>query len=60
MYICICNAVRETEFRHCARRVAGDAETVLEAMGKQPQCRQCLCEAEDLLLEARELECAGA
>lgn len=60
MYICICNAVREADFRHCARRMRGDAETVLQAMGKQPQCRQCLCDAEELLMDARELEYASA
>ncbi|WP_324740073.1 ferredoxin [Tsuneonella sp. CC-YZS046] len=58
MYICICNAVRETEFRNCARRVSGCAETVLNALGKQPQCGQCLCEAEEILNEER--ECVAA
>ena len=55
MYVCVCNAIRECEFRRAARRVPGDAEAVYAALGKTPQCRQCLAEADELLVEERQL-----
>lgn len=51
MYVCICNAIRETDLRSAARRCGGDAETVYAALGRTPQCRQCLEEAEDIIAE---------
>ena len=53
MYVCVCNAIRECEFRHATRRVAGDAEAVYEALGKRPQCGSCLEEADMMLAEER-------
>lgn len=55
MYLCICNAIRETDFREAARDADGDAERVYEKLGKQPQCRQCLDEAMDILGQDCEL-----
>ncbi|MFC0204240.1 (2Fe-2S)-binding protein [Novosphingobium soli] len=57
MYVCICNAIRETELRCAARRCRGDAEAIYGALGRTPQCRQCLDEAEDII--ADELMSAG-
>ena len=54
MYICICNAIRECELRQVARRCSGDAESVYTQLGKRPQCRQCLDEAEHVLFDERE------
>ena len=54
MYICICNAIRETELRRVARRCPGDAEACYEAMGKRPSCGTCLDRADDIVLEERE------
>lgn len=55
MYICVCNAIREADFRRRARECGGlDAEAVYASMGKVPQCGQCLCEADELIAE----ECA--
>ena len=54
MYICICNAIRECDLRHTARRCPGDAEAVYAALGKRPNCGQCLEEADEILLEERE------
>ena len=34
VYICICNAIRESELRRAARHVSGDAEACYAAMGK--------------------------
>lgn len=55
MYVCICNAIRETELRRVARNVAGDAEAAYAALGKRPNCGQCLQEADSVLFEEREL-----
>ena len=53
MYICICNAIRETDLRQAARRHCGDATTLYACMGKSPQCCQCLCDADDVIEEER-------
>lgn len=53
MYVCVCNAIREAELRHAARRVEGDAEAVYAELGWTPQCRTCLDEAEELIFEER-------
>lgn len=55
MYICICNAIRESELRRKAHHVSGDAEACYAAMGKQPNCGQCLVEADAIIEEEREL-----
>ena len=54
MFVCVCNAIRECELRHAARSTDGDADSVYEMMGKRPQCRQCLDDAEEILFEERE------
>ena len=53
MYVCVCNAIRECEFRRAARCVEGDAEAVYAALGAEPRCGSCLDEADELLLEER-------
>ena len=53
MYVCVCNAIRECEFRRAAHCVEGDAEAVYASLGKTPQCCQCLEDADDLLAEER-------
>ena len=53
MYVCICNAIRETTLREAARTCAGKAEDVYAALGKPPQCGQCLEEAEEILIDER-------
>ena len=55
MYVCICNAIRETELRDCARACEGDAESIYTALGRPPQCRQCIEEAEDVIAHERML-----
>jgi len=59
MYVCVCNAIRECELRQAARRIGGDAEGVYAVLGKQPQCRQCLDDADALIFEERELSRAA-
>lgn len=53
MYVCICNAIRECELRETARAVPGDADAVYAALGKAPQCGQCLDEAALILIDER-------
>lgn len=57
MYICICNAIRESELRKLARKTSGDAEAVYAALGKKPNCGTCLSEADAVLFEERLLNC---
>ena len=54
MFICVCNAIRDTELRAAARCHAGDADAVYACLGKTPQCGQCLDEAAEILIEERE------
>ena len=51
MYLCICNAIREKDFRTLAPLCGGDAEEIYRELGHEPQCRQCLEEANDILCE---------
>ena len=53
MYVCICNAIRETTLRDAARHCCGGADEVFEALGKRPQCGQCLDDAAEILIEER-------
>lgn len=55
MYICVCNGIRECELRGAARRFSGDVEETYAALGKQPNCGQCINQADAILLEEREL-----
>ena len=57
MYICVCNAIRETELRDAARCTVGDAEATYAALGKRPNCGHCLDEADEILREEREFAC---
>lgn len=54
MFVCICNAIRETDLRSAARTCAGDADAVYACLGKTPQCGQCLDDAAMILIEERE------
>lgn len=53
MYICICNAIRERDLRAVAHTTGGCAETAYAALGKRPNCGNCLCEAEEVLAQER-------
>lgn len=60
MYVCICNAIRETTLRCAARTCPGDVDTVYESLGKAPQCGQCLDDAAEILIEERASTFANA
>ena len=53
MYVCNCNAIRESDFCRMARCIPGDAEALYAALGKTPQCRCCLEDADALAAEER-------
>lgn len=55
MYICVCNAIRESELRCAARCHAGDVDAVYEKIGCTSQCGSCLDEAAMILIEERRL-----
>ena len=59
MYVCICNAIKESQLREAARRHEGDADMVYAMLGKRPQCGQCLDEAAAILVEERDYELAN-
>ena len=54
MFVCICNAISDTELRDAARKCPGGAKQVYASLGKQVNCGQCLCEAESIVFEARD------
>ena len=60
MYVCICNAIRETDLRAAARCCMGDADSVYNRLGHTPQCRQCLDEASEILREERACKAMAA
>jgi bacterioferritin-associated ferredoxin len=53
MYICICNAIRETDLRKAALSCKGDAEAAYACLGKRPNCGQCLDEAQEIIEQER-------
>ena len=55
MYICICNAIRETDLRQAALATGGDAEATYATLGKRPNCGQCLTKADEILQQERAL-----
>lgn len=55
MYVCICNAIRESELREAAHSHDGDADLATRCSAA-PQCGQCLKEAAAILLEERDME----
>jgi bacterioferritin-associated ferredoxin len=57
MFACICNAIREKDLKALAEVEAGDAEALYARLGHAPQCRQCLEDADDLVIEARMAAC---
>jgi bacterioferritin-associated ferredoxin len=57
MYVCICNAIRETDLRAAARDRPGCAETLYETLGRTPKCRQCLDDAATIIHEERTTVC---
>lgn len=60
MFICVCNAIRESDLRRAACRAGGDAEAVYAALGKRPQCGSCLDDADAVIEQVRDLAAGPA
>ena len=53
MYVCICNAIRESDLRNEGRRCSRAADEIYAALGRPPLCGQCLEDAEEILHQER-------
>jgi len=55
MYVCICNAIRSHELRAAVRRCgeSADAEDIYISLGRPPQCRQCIDDAQAIIDDER-------
>ncbi len=61
MYVCICNAIRETEVRELVRAGIRTAEQAYETFGCQPLCTHCADYMQEVLgEEVRQIEAASA
>jgi bacterioferritin-associated ferredoxin len=65
MYVCVCNAIRESDIRRCVTdKGARTPMEVFRAMGASPQCRMCIPDirqlVQDVLRETSALEQAIA
>ena len=60
MYVCICNAIRETELARVGTATRDDAEACYAALGKRPACGACLEDADAFLARLRERELVAA
>lgn len=49
MYVCVCNAYRDTEIRAVARAGVRCARKAYQELGNGPQCGRCLSFAQGLI-----------
>ena len=49
MYVCVCNAITESELSDLARAGARTPEEAYEKLGCEPQCGSCLSYAQELM-----------
>lgn len=55
MYVCVCNALRESEFREAARQIPNaTVEQVFEALDSRIECGSCQVYARLVLAEEQE------
>lgn len=59
MYVCICNALTDRDFREAAARGAAKPAQAFRALGETPQCGRCLTCVREVLDETRALEMAA-
>jgi bacterioferritin-associated ferredoxin len=53
MLICVCNAIREKDFRSAVRDGARSPCAAYSRLGSRPKCGQCLPFARDVLVAER-------
>lgn len=56
MYVCLCNALKCTQFKAAAKDGAGDVPSAFKACGAKPQCGRCFEEAERVMSTVRTTE----
>lgn len=51
MFICICNALRDKDFKRAADSCIGAdcAERLFDELGCKPQCGNCLCAVDEMI-----------
>jgi len=49
MYVCICNALKCSQFREAAMSGAQDVTSAFKACGAKPRCGRCLEDAASLI-----------
>jgi bacterioferritin-associated ferredoxin len=49
MYVCICNALKCSQFREAAQGGAQDVTSAFKACGAKPRCGRCFEEAASLI-----------
>lgn len=52
MIVCLCNALRCTQFKDAARSGASDVASAFKACGAKPRCGRCLEEAAATMAKA--------
>lgn len=57
MYVCICNAVTESQIRDAAATGAGSLRELRQTLGVAAQCGRCASSAHSVLKEAH--ACSG-
>jgi bacterioferritin-associated ferredoxin len=60
MYICICQAVTDSEIRACVSLGANSLDELREHLGVAAGCGQCASAAAALLCERADTSCKGA
>ncbi|HEX5536412.1 MAG TPA: (2Fe-2S)-binding protein [Sphingobium sp.] len=53
MLVCICNAIREKEFREAVRSGANNPSSAYARFGRRPKCGQCLSFAKTIIADER-------
>ena len=55
MYVCLCNAITDRDFRAHAEREGSTVSAVYRSLGKKPQCGKCVPFVRQLLRQVVEL-----
>jgi len=53
MVVCVCNAIRESDVRSCARGGCTTPCQAFRSLGRQPKCGQCASVARAIIDEER-------
>lgn len=59
MYVCVCNAIRDSEIEALARKGARTAEEVYGILGVEVSCATCTDHIEEILVSVSEAQSAA-